>query len=77
MHVENNYGLGHHTWEQSKENYVAYMKVSFTLACPELMLIFTRHSMLLSLCITSQCVLSKSESFFNTDESLLYRSYRH
>ncbi|TVY75316.1 Satratoxin biosynthesis SC1 cluster protein 4 [Fusarium oxysporum f. sp. cubense] len=25
--LENNYGLGHHTWEQSKENYVAYMKV--------------------------------------------------
>lgn len=29
--AENNYGLGHHTWEQSKENYVAYMKVGFFL----------------------------------------------
>ncbi|EGU72571.1 hypothetical protein FOXB_16918 [Fusarium oxysporum f. sp. conglutinans Fo5176] len=28
--LENNYGLGHHTWEQSKENYVAYMKAFYT-----------------------------------------------
>ncbi|RKK19856.1 hypothetical protein BFJ65_g6568 [Fusarium oxysporum f. sp. cepae] len=27
--LENNYGLGHHTWEQSKENYVAYMKAFY------------------------------------------------
>ncbi|KAG7409469.1 Satratoxin biosynthesis SC1 cluster protein 4 [Fusarium oxysporum f. sp. rapae] len=27
--LENNYGLGHHTWEQSKENYIAYMKAFY------------------------------------------------
>ncbi|KAF5724170.1 integral membrane protein [Fusarium mundagurra] len=27
--LENMYGLGHHTWEQSKENYVAYMKAFY------------------------------------------------
>ncbi|KAH7461056.1 hypothetical protein FOMA001_g19239 [Fusarium oxysporum f. sp. matthiolae] len=27
--LENNYGLGHHTWEQSKENYVTYMKAFY------------------------------------------------
>ncbi|TVY73938.1 Satratoxin biosynthesis SC1 cluster protein 4 [Fusarium oxysporum f. sp. cubense] len=27
--LENNYGLGHHTWEQSRENYVAYMKAFY------------------------------------------------
>ncbi|EXA29084.1 hypothetical protein FOVG_19372 [Fusarium oxysporum f. sp. pisi HDV247] len=27
--LESNYGLGHHTWEQSKENYVAYMKAFY------------------------------------------------
>ncbi|KAH7460535.1 hypothetical protein FOMA001_g19472 [Fusarium oxysporum f. sp. matthiolae] len=27
--LENNYGLGHHTWEQSKENYITYMKAFY------------------------------------------------
>ncbi|KAG7407951.1 hypothetical protein Forpi1262_v018078 [Fusarium oxysporum f. sp. raphani] len=27
--LENNYGLGHHTWEQPKEDYVAYMKAFY------------------------------------------------
>ncbi|KAM5526921.1 hypothetical protein FOXYSP1_20754 [Fusarium oxysporum f. sp. phaseoli] len=29
IRLENNYGLGHHTWEQPKENYTAYMKAFY------------------------------------------------
>ncbi|KNB15720.1 hypothetical protein FOXG_14143 [Fusarium oxysporum f. sp. lycopersici 4287] len=27
--LENNYGLGHHTWEQPKENYIVYMQAFY------------------------------------------------